>query len=445
MVKSKKAIDRYVWKRPVSMRDKVLIITYVFPPYPGVGGRRWAKFSKYLAKEGCSVFVVHSKSPFSNVSTYLKDVDSPQIKTFPLPSRHPNYAPKTIWEKFKTRIALKFLEIFSRGNFYDRSILWRSYFKKQIPEIIEKNDIKKVIISGGPFHYFMFGLELQKKYSGIPFYFDYRDPWADFNVGYDDPKVGSGSRYEYEKQMEISFLKQADHIMCVSDFQKQLLASKAKSIDPDKIIVIPNGFDPEDFQHIHSSKTHEKEKGVLKIVHVGTLNYEKSDMFIPFLKAINSFNEGQHLLKVLVDFIGPVNKELTDFVHSNPASKACIRIHGELSHLEANKKLRDADIALWFKYDRSPGDFATKYYEYIFLKVFIWVLSKAGEATEFIESNTIGKAFTNKEKIEPEILDILKNYIAEPPQFNPKFNSDDYSVEKITKKISSIVFENRPL
>ena len=40
------------------MSPPLLVIAYKFPPYAGVGGFRWAKLSKYLARLGHEVHVV---------------------------------------------------------------------------------------------------------------------------------------------------------------------------------------------------------------------------------------------------------------------------------------------------------------------------------------------------------------------------------------------------
>jgi hypothetical protein len=49
----------------------ILIICYGFPPFPGIGGRRWAKFSKYLSSYGFNINVIASKNPFKTENNTL--------------------------------------------------------------------------------------------------------------------------------------------------------------------------------------------------------------------------------------------------------------------------------------------------------------------------------------------------------------------------------------
>ena len=46
----------------------VLLISYSYPPYPGIGGRRWAKFSKYLSRLGFVIHVIDNISLLGSVS-----------------------------------------------------------------------------------------------------------------------------------------------------------------------------------------------------------------------------------------------------------------------------------------------------------------------------------------------------------------------------------------
>jgi hypothetical protein len=57
------------------MEQKNILIICTFPPAPSIGGRRWAKFSKYLTRAGINVSVFAAKSNKGDKSLWTKDVE----------------------------------------------------------------------------------------------------------------------------------------------------------------------------------------------------------------------------------------------------------------------------------------------------------------------------------------------------------------------------------
>ena len=54
---------------------KILIITFTFPPKPGIGGRRWAKFAKYLHQKKVSFDILTFEKKSSEKSKWCDDVE----------------------------------------------------------------------------------------------------------------------------------------------------------------------------------------------------------------------------------------------------------------------------------------------------------------------------------------------------------------------------------
>lgn len=420
--------------------NKLLIINYNFPPYPGIGGRRWAKFSKFLSRKGKEVHVVCATSPFKNASTYLNDVNLKEIKVHQLPYNYYKYllvTPETILEKLISKIQYQIARKKTKGNFFDKSILWEKYFNNEIPSIIQKEKINKVIISGAPFSYFVFALNMAKKLKTIELIIDYRDPWSDFNIGYDNPEVGVGPRYEFELNQEKYVLRNASKIFCVSEFQKKLLQEKVleKKLD---INVLPNGYDKEDVL-VDSIKDDDiNVKKYITISHVGTLNYEKSIYYKALLNAFKILKEKNYNIfqQLKLEFAGPVADDLLSLIFKYNL-KDDVKCYGVLSHKEAINKIKNADIVLWFKFDQSPGDFATKFYEYVYFKKFLWVFSLEGEVTEFVRKNKIGKVFIKEceDELTNKIYKELINLPSLQYKFNIEFDTTSYDIENITDKL----------
>ncbi len=423
------------------MKRKLLLISYVFPPLPGIGGRRWAKFVKYLEKKNIELHVVFASNPYLEQSTYLSELPQNNLHLYPLNCNYPKFLqqnPNNLIQKIISKFQLFRVKTLTKGNYFDRSIKWNKYFLNQIPKIIINHNINKVVVSGPPFHYFLFALQLKKKFP-IELIFDYRDPWSDFNVGFDNPDVSKGSRYEYELFNEKLVLQKADKVLCVSNFQKQLLKAKifSKSFKP---IIISNGFDKQDFDFDNSLENRDE----ILISHVGSLHNKKSHYYLPLLRAVKKLKETNiQYCKIKFDFIGNVPEDLIEFINKNELHDI-VTLKGQLSHKDAIKNISISDIVLWFKFDESSGDYATKFYEYVYLKKFIWVFSVQGTVTNFIIKNRIGKVFlkNNSLNLEHQIYLELLNLLEKPPKFNGNFNTDKYDLEIISEKLINSIWEN---
>src|SRR5688572_4293031 len=123
-------------------KKSVLIVSYLFPPYPGVGGRRWSKFAKYLHKSGFDVKVITTEQRNSRISPSAPDIQLYRNKISYLKtglSAYLGIVPNTIVEKVLYRIALWRAKLFAKGNYYDRSI----FLEKQLLKKIEDELLKK--------------------------------------------------------------------------------------------------------------------------------------------------------------------------------------------------------------------------------------------------------------------------------------------------------------
>ena len=95
-------------------------------------------------------------------------------------------------------------------------------------------------------------------------------------------------------------------------------------------------------------------------------------------------------------------------------------------------------MALWFKYDGSPGDFATKFGDYISIRKFIWTFSVKGEVTDYINTHQIGKVFYRSDKdLKTTIYEALINLVENPDQhkFNPSYDFNRLRIENLTNEL----------
>ena len=74
----------------MSQYGPILLICHGFPPVRGIGGRRWAKFAKELARRGYTVHVIRSAGSKGRMdSLWSEDTRHEGIVHHPLPHAYP--------------------------------------------------------------------------------------------------------------------------------------------------------------------------------------------------------------------------------------------------------------------------------------------------------------------------------------------------------------------
>src|SRR6266853_2028189 len=122
------------------MPQKLLIISHVFPPAPGIGGRRWAKFAKYLHRKGYGITVLTAETISNSVSEWTDDAKGLKIET--LPFHFPKIVANpenSIFKKLSYYVWVGILKFLKRGNYFDKTIFWKKQITKKISKLIEKN------------------------------------------------------------------------------------------------------------------------------------------------------------------------------------------------------------------------------------------------------------------------------------------------------------------
>ena len=414
----------------------ILVITHYFPPVPGVGGRRWAKFVKYLSrKEGVNVSVVSAQNTVRDVkSSFAEELSKVDFYHLQLPSGYPKYleflefSEPSLWRKIMFRYQLFFLKQKVKGNYWDFSVFWEKHFKETIPDLIQRKGITKLIVSGPPYKYIVFAEKLKEQFPKLEVILDYRDPWNDFN----DPFPITEDRHRFERSLEKEMLQKVDKIVTVSAFQKGLIQENQPSSAP--IHIVPNGFDHEDYADNLRPKA---ESDKIKLVHFGTLHYLKDYYWVPFFEAYEQLKKDKpaYYNQLEIDLVGYCPHQVSDYIKSKNLD---VKIHGILEPFEAYSELNQADVALWFKYDGSPGDFATKFGDYISIRKFIWTFSVKGEVTDYINTHQIGKVFYRSDKdLKTTIYEALINLVENPDQhkFNPSYDFNRLRIENLTNEL----------
>ncbi len=230
--------------------QKVLIITYYWPPAGGPGVQRWLKFVKYLRDFDIEPIVYTPENPNYPITdtSFINEVPE-DIRVYRRKIFEP-YALAGIFSKKKTKqisagiIASKNQSILEkvllwiRGNLFipDARKFWVGPSVTFVRDILEKEDIGTVITTGPPHSVHLIGRELKRRFT-IDWVADFRDPWT--SIGYHKKLMLSPVSKRKHKRLEHSVLNEADKIIVTSNTTKSEFAAITKK----PIKVITNGYD----------------------------------------------------------------------------------------------------------------------------------------------------------------------------------------------------------
>jgi hypothetical protein len=414
----------------------LLIISYYFPPYKRVGGRRWAKHAKYLNRLGFSTYVLagdflNSSSSWDEDIKEYKDkitrVKLIQDKTPFFKEGLPNnlYS-KVVWKLsywlWKIKIKLH------KGNHKDISYINKHNFFNIAVKLITELKINRVLISVGPFRYSELLIDLKKTFPNIKCIIDYRDRWEDNCLEL------TKKQYEYEMKTQTNVLRNSDLILTVNDditnYYRNLCKEKS-------VYTLLHAVD-DDFYFERVDKLVPSNKEVYTFVYGGELyNGMEREIktFIKFLKIFSKDIGKKSCARFYLSY--PSYQDLLCIENENGIE---IEMHPFLSKNEYKTILIESDFILLFRPEWSLESFSSKFFEILSIGKPVVYFGKAGIVSEFLIRNKLGWHIMedNLKSIVNEVINNFKTNII--PDI--KFDLTPYTFENQTKLL---MFELRKL
>lgn len=327
----------------------------------GMGGvQRTAKFVKYLPQYGWKPYVltIAPKQYLAKDECLLLDVDNGQTEIFRtgmLSSKNENDKTKVV--TFKRDNRRKFLSNFSQVFLIpDSKILWKSKALETAKKIISENKIDLIYATAPPYTDFLIALELKNIFE-LPLVIDYRDSWIDCpNNFYFTPLHKNAHR-----RLETKVLNSADKVITINSRIKELLHEKYSFMRDEKISIIPQGFDPEDFKTLVKPSARSK----MRFTYAGSfMNYYTPKYFLEGLSLL--FEKRPELKdKIEAYFIGSYDEELKNYIEEY-GLRDVVKTTGYVEHSKCVQYELDSDV-LWMminRTERSDLHSTGKLYEY---------------------------------------------------------------------------------
>lgn len=325
---------------------KVLVIAYYFPPLGLSGVQRTAKFVKYMIPNGWLPTVIAS----GNIAYYAYDKSlEAEINKLNIRIIRPAaFDPNTVLSKWGTvkmppEKLRKLLSMVNQSIFIpDNKVSWSRHAFAAASDLMVKEKFDVIFVSAPPFSAFRIAAKLKKKFD-VPLVFDYRDLWYKSYFAFYPTPLHS----LLHKRMEYSVLKSADKVIVTNRRVKEKLLNTYKFLTFNDVVIIPHGFDPDDFTRIKSiPKTTDK----LIITYSGVfLEYNTPKYFLKAFKQL-TIERPDIASRIELHFVGHLRKENRHLV-SRLKLEEFVKDFGYLTHDDSLSKILSSDV-LWLMVGR---------------------------------------------------------------------------------------------
>lgn len=262
---------------------RLLLVTYYFPPSGGAGVQRPLKWVKYLPQAGVQPIVVtvregaypqRDPSLLAEIPPGVSVHRTAAVDPFGLyarltgRSREAAVAARTDDVGQGGGVAER-LARWLRANVFvpDARVGWVPFALARALHLHRTEGFDVVVTTGPPHSVHLVGWALGR-FANVPWIADFRDPWTDIHYLGALPRARPVARLD--AALERAVLHAADAVVTVSPSWARLLAERAGR----PVEVIPNGYDPADFEAVRGGGFAVRERrgaGPPVVVHVGSL------------------------------------------------------------------------------------------------------------------------------------------------------------------------------
>ena len=382
--------------------EPILLICHSFPPVPGIGGRRWVKFAKELARRGHPVHVIRCELlPGRPLSLWSADADDANIIHHVLPARYPavltQVQVRTLADKLRYHGWMKVLPWLCRGNWFDPSIFWRGQLHRKASLLIGKHGIRRVIATGAPFRLMAYAAELKRLFPQVHLVLDLRDEWT-WKNHYGLASIGEPRRAR-ERALEAVSIHLADKVTTPHERIVEHLRHTYPA-DPAKYVLLPHAVDPEDFdasiRPVHDGRFH--------MVYAGSMYgaAEAEHYFRQLLAAFEALRnqQPQALAQCVLDLYvtGHDTRWYQEQVDQRGLG-AAIRFHAPLAPKEVFAKVRAANLVILYIPQVNKDIIGTKFQEIFFAGTPILHVGEAGLVSRTITEQRMGTTIRVEELV----------------------------------------------
>lgn len=405
----------------------ILLLSYFFPPFKRVGGRRWAKHCKYLNRMGVKIQVLCKE--FEGSSPWDKDTleYSQKITRLKLPDLkipyHKKKLPDTVSEKIIWKLSLlaqSVKDLFITKMHPDESLNTASFFFEEASKIISKDAINVVILSIGPYRYSEALTLLKLKFPAIKFVLDDRDFWNEMFEDLDSKQLAHETKFQKKVISSVDLI-----LNPYLEMKKkyELLYNK-------KVFWLPHCVDIDDLPK--QPETSISNNGIIKLLYGGAFYDKIGDSII--------------LIKKFIDLLSVKKITKADFYvsvkgYENELKHSFINRHDFIDSNEYFMKVQQSDFVILVLPPNRRNSMSSKFYELVALRKPILYFGDKGEISDYLTNHKLGYYITSQ-NIESQVEHVLENMSNQEipnKSFDFSFNTFEHHTKLLVDELNNLV------
>ena len=372
--------------------QKILILSYYWPPAGGSGVQRWMYFAKYLKKMGWEPIVVTVDEQEASYAVWDKSLleEVSEIRVIKTTTREPLrwYSLMTTGSmrngipqgEVKRKNILGKISAYIRGNFFipDARKGWVPFAVKAAQKVLNEESVSHLVTTGPPHSTHLAGLQLKTQFE-INWWVDFRDPWTD--IFYNKDLYRSLKAIQKDAALEKKVIQKADGVLTtVGGILHETLKAKAPN---QRFHAIPNGYDAQLMEEVQS----EKPKDLFHVVYTGLLTTNQA-----YDNVLNVLDSLDSQIPVRLSLAGNIDPEIIQGIRLKHPKLELI-FYGYVSHREAVQLMKSAHLLLNFIFEGAQMQMISgKILEYMATGVPVLSIGDSNsEAGKFINQGTAAK------------------------------------------------------
>ncbi|MHC5210712.1 MAG: glycosyltransferase, partial [Planctomycetota bacterium] len=367
---------------------RLLMVCYHFPPMSPTGSLRVARFAKYLPDEvGVEVLTVANPPEETGNRALLAELtDRVTIHTAPLPARFTQRWVETVFAGVPLgRLLAKVLRTLLTLAYWipDWQVSWRTAATAHGSALLKQRPFDAIFCSSPPHSVHLIGVDLAK-HCKVPLVLDFRDPWTN------NPDRRWPTRWHRarERRMEERVLAAADAVIANTPGNRTMLLEEFPGLDRDKVVVIPNGYDPDRAAAMRAPPGRRRtDRGRRRVLYTGHL-YDRGDHVLRALAALLRADPSLPE-RVVFRFVGSMDK----LAAARAAELQAARLVETVRFLSAERvpgELAAADALLYVVPPAGRHWIPSKLYDYFLAEKPILGVLPRGDAWDWLERSGLG-------------------------------------------------------